>query len=71
MARRAALSTVKDGRDPAVVEAIARHIEPERIARSVDAAMRRSPYWFGVRHHSPAVARFLRAALRQRRGLLS
>ncbi|MBN9521706.1 hypothetical protein J0H58_24860, partial [bacterium] len=42
-------------------------LDPAGIARRVDAVLADPLYWFPVRHHSPATARHLRAALAARR----
>lgn len=38
----------------------------EEVQARCQAALQRRPYWFPVRHHSPACARFLRQCIRQR-----
>ena len=42
-------------------------LDPDAIARRVEAVLADPLYWFPVRHHSPTVARLLRAALQARR----
>ncbi len=42
-------------------------LDPDALAERVDAVLRNAPYWFPVRHHSPTVARHLRAALQARK----
>jgi Family of unknown function (DUF5682) len=42
-------------------------LDPAEIARTVDRVLAEPLYWFPVRHHSPTVARLLRAALLARR----
>ena len=39
----------------------------DQVTRQVEAVLAEPLYWFPVRHHSPAVARFLEEAFRQRR----
>lgn len=39
----------------------------ERVRKRADAVLGESLYWFPVRHHSPAVARHLLAAIRERK----
>ena len=41
-------------------------LDPDAIRRRVAAVLGEPLYWFPVRHHSPAVARYLDAAIRQR-----
>jgi hypothetical protein len=42
-------------------------LDPAEIARRVDAVLAEPLYWFPVRHHSPAAARHVRAALLARK----
>jgi hypothetical protein len=42
-------------------------LDPAEIARRVDALLAEPLYWFPVRHHSPAAARHVRAALLARK----
>ncbi|HWE38394.1 MAG TPA: DUF5682 family protein [Isosphaeraceae bacterium] len=42
-------------------------LDPAEIARRVEGVLAGPLYWFPVRHHSPTVARLLRAALLERR----
>lgn len=42
-------------------------LDPAEIGRRVEEVLAEPLYWFPVRHHSPTVARLLRAALRARR----
>ncbi len=42
-------------------------LDSELVRRRADAVLAEELYWFPVRHHSPAVARHLRAAIRARR----
>jgi hypothetical protein len=42
-------------------------LDADALAARVDALLADPLYWFPVRHHSPAVARFLREAIRARR----
>ncbi len=37
------------------------------VQRCADAVLAEELYWFPVRHHSPAVAKHLRAAMRERK----
>ena len=53
-------STPVAGTDPA-------ELDSAEIARQVDAVLAEPLYWFGVRHHSPTVARHLASALASRR----
>ena len=46
---------------------LAAGLDPAEIARRVGAVLADPLYWFPVRHHSPATARHLEAALRARR----
>ncbi|AKU93940.1 hypothetical protein AKJ09_00604 [Labilithrix luteola] len=41
-------------------------LDVEKIRQNADAVLREELYWFPVRHHSPAVARHLRTAIRER-----
>jgi hypothetical protein len=41
-------------------------MDADAIREQCDAVLAASPYWFPVRHHSPAVARHLEAAIRAR-----
>lgn len=41
-------------------------LDVEKLRRNADGVLREELYWFPVRHHSPAVARHLRAAIRER-----
>lgn len=42
-------------------------LDPASVARQVDAVLAEPLYWFGVRHHSPTVARHLAKAMADRR----
>src|SRR3954466_2158782 len=42
-------------------------LDPAAISRQVEAVLADPLYWFPVRHHSPATAHHLEAALRMRR----
>src|SRR3954447_13323352 len=42
-------------------------LDPAAIGRQVEAVLADPLYWFPVRHHSPATARHLEAALRARK----
>ena len=42
-------------------------LDPAEIARRVEEVLAEPLYWFPVRHHSPTVARLLKAALLSRR----
>jgi hypothetical protein len=46
---------------------IAVGLEPDSVARQVDAVLADPLYWFGVRHHSHTVARHLASALTARK----
>ena len=39
----------------------------DSVAKQVDAVLGEDLYWFPVRHHSPAAARFVRSAIETRR----
>src|SRR5690348_2763488 len=39
----------------------------ESVRKIVDAVLSDEIYWFPVRHHSPAVARYLETAIRERK----
>jgi hypothetical protein len=52
-----------------VDDALSAHLselDAEKVRRAADAVLAEDLYWFPVRHHSPAVARHLVAAMRER-----
>src|SRR5215813_12405225 len=42
-------------------------LDADKVRRRADAILAEDLYWFPVRHHSPAVARHLQAAIRARK----
>jgi hypothetical protein len=46
---------------------VARRLDVDALRASVDEVLGRELYWFPIRHHSPAVARHLRDAIRARK----